>query len=350
MRKILAAIGLVATLAIPGTALGASFANADNVTLAKSDHRTGTYYVYGKTVTIDGDVDGDVVCAGQTVTVNGAVSGDVLCGAQTITVNGPVGGSVRAGGQIVTINGTVGRNVTVGAQNLVLGTGSHVSGEVAVGAQTTELSGPVDHDVLAATTTLQIGGVIGGSLNYMSSETLDLDRSKVKGGITHQTPPRDEAKQNTVAGRLGSLVFWVASSLVIMLAAVLLVPKLVRGITKPMIARPGESVALGLLALFVGPLALLVVAVTVIGLPLSLLAGTLWFIGLMTASLFAGAAVGQLALGRKEADQKQLALAVLAGVPLVLIVSWLPWVGFIVGLGAAAWSMGGMVLALGKAR
>lgn len=330
--------------------MAASGTGGDNVTLAKGDNRTGTFYATGNIVTINGDVDGDLVCFGQTVVVNGSVTGDVLCAAQNLTVNGPVTGSVRSLGQLVTINGTVGRNVTVAAQSLVLGSGSHVIGEAAVAAQSVAINGPVDRDVLASAATFELGSTIGGSLSYVSDRTFALDRSKVKGGVTRQTPPQHKNQQQSVADRLWSLIFWIASGLAMTLAAVWLTPRLVRGVTNVMIKRPGASLGWGALALVAGPAILLVLAFTVVGLPLSLLAAGFWLAGVLTAELFAGVAIGLMALGRKETDQKHLAMAAMAGVPLVLILSWLPWLGFFVGLGAAAWAMGGLVLSLNNAR
>src|SRR5476651_161034 len=108
MKRFLAAVGLGLALIIPGVALASSAAAKDNVTLVNGDNRTGTYYAAGQTVTVDCNVDGDVVCAGQSVIINGSVNGDVLCAGQEVTINGSVSGSVRVVGQLVTVNGTVG--------------------------------------------------------------------------------------------------------------------------------------------------------------------------------------------------------------------------------------------------
>lgn len=350
MRKIIVALMTGLSLAIPGAAWAASGASGESVVLAKGDNRTGTYFVSGSTITINGNVDGDVVCAGQTVTVNGSVSGDVLCAGQTVTVNGPVTGSVRAVGQIVTVNGTVGRNVMAGAQSLVLGTNARVNGELTVGAQSVAMNGPVNQDVLMRTNSFELGATIGGSLNYSSDQALAIDRSKVKGGVTRHVSSPQNTQEDTAADKLGSLAFWTASGLLIMLAAVWVAPKLVRSVTEMMIRRPGASMGWGALALIVGPVVLMVLAITVIGLPLTFLAGALWLMSVLTGGLFAGVAVARMALGRKEASQRHLVLAALAGVPLIVIVSSLPWVGFLVGLVATAWTIGGLALSVNKAR
>jgi hypothetical protein len=117
-----------------------------------------------------------------------------------------------------------------------------------------------------------------------------------------------------------------------------------------MMTQPGFSAGWGALVLLAGPAVFIALSLTLIGLPLAMLLGVLWTIGIATSGLFAGVAVGQLALGRKETDRKYLATVALAGVPLVLILGWLPYLGFAVTIAAAAWAVGGMVLSLNKAR
>jgi hypothetical protein len=113
MRKRLMAVVLAVTGAlIPGLALAYSVQANQNVTVPKGETKTGTFYATGQTITIDGDINGDLICAGSTVNVNGAVHGDVICAGQLVSVNGPVDGSVRLAGQSVSVNNTVGRNKT----------------------------------------------------------------------------------------------------------------------------------------------------------------------------------------------------------------------------------------------
>jgi hypothetical protein len=218
-----------------------------------------------------------------------------------------------------------------------------------LGGQTLVVKGPIDHDVVAAMSEVQLNATIGGSLNYLSRNTLPIDRSKVKGGVTHQAAPQHR-ERNDVATRLWSLMFWIASGLIMTLVAIWLAPQLVRSVTAQMMTQPGSSAGWGALVLLAGPAVFIALSLTLIGLPLAMLLGVLWTIGIATSGLFAGVAVGQLALGRKETDRKYLATVALAGVPLVLILGWLPYLGFAVTIAAAAWAVGGMVLSLNKAR
>lgn len=368
MNRLRLLLGVILALAMPAAALAAS-ADTTNVTLAKGDNRTGSYYAAGQTLTVDGDVTGDVICAGQTVVINGSVGGDVICGAQTLTVNGPVAGSVRGGAQVATINGTVGRNITVAAQNFVLGSAAKVGGEVAIAAETVTLNAPIGQAIYAAAKTLSLnstaGGsvtayaealplgaaaVINGNLDYTSDQTFTLDKSKVHGEVVRHAPAQPSRAADPAAEAITVLVYWIAAGLLGILLAVWLAPRLVRSVTNAMMTRWQASLGWGAVAVVAGPLVFVLLALTVVGLPTVAVVGTLWLMALMTSGLFAGVAVGRLAWQREDSNRRGLALAALVGVPLVLLAGWIPVLGALVGIGAAIWTLGGMVVALNRAR
>lgn len=362
--------GAVLALMLPAAALAASPIENQNVVLAKDDNRTGTYFASGQTVTIDGNVNGDVICFGQNIIINGTVSGDVLCAGQTVTVNGPVTGSVRVGGQLVTVNGTVGRNISVGAQDFVLGSGAKVSGDVLAGGQTVKLDAPIAGAVYVGTQFLELNSKIGGNLtatvenfdlgasaevsgnvDYTSSASFALNKDQIKGQVVRHSPSAPAARmQPTASDKFAMLMYWLTASLVGMLLAIWLAPRMMRSVTSEMLKRWGSSLGWGALVLFAGPFALIVLGITVIGLPSMAVLATLWIIAICSSGIFAGVALGRLAWQHKDDSPKALALAGAAGVPLVVVAGWLPWLGVLVGLGMSIWTLGGMSLALVKAR
>lgn len=363
----------VAALMVPAVALAAS-GGGTTVTLPKSETHNGTYYAAAQNVEVDGNVNGDLVCAGQTVTVNGTVTGDVICGGQDVTINGPVGGSVRVAGQTVNLNNTVGRNVTVMGQNVMLSSQAAVSGEVAAAGQTVTINGPVAHVVDVAAQEFALGSTVGGDVNarigdvnlgqdasvngdftYTNADVLAVDKSKVHGTVTHNLPPQNEAHTHSSGGALvglwfGGLVYWVLAALAGMLLAVWLLPRFVRGVTDQMVKRPWAAVGWGFVAVMAGPIVLVLVAITVLGLPLAFVLGSLWFLALVVSGGVAGVAAGRLLLRHKTTDQRNLAMAALAGVPLTVLIIWLPALGIVAGLAAAWWAVGGMLLMLVRLR
>ena len=369
MRRFRLLLGMILAIAIPATVLAANTADETNVTLVRGDNRTGTYYVSGQNITVDGNVTGDVVCAGQTVVINGSVGGDVICGAQTLTVNGPVAGSVRGASQVVTLNGTVGRNVTIAAQSFVLASNSRVGGDVAVAAETTSLGAPIGQTVYVAAKKLDLNSTVGGNVtsyvealnvsgtatvagnfDYTSQQTFSIDKTKVQGQISRHAATRASDTRSDAAIAFRKLMYWIVSGLLGALLAIWVAPRFVRGVTNAMVSRWQGSLAWGALALLVGPPVLVILSLTVVGLPTAAVLGILWLIAVLTSGLFAGIAVGRLAWQREDSNRRALALSAMAGIPLVLLSEWIPGLGGVLGFIAVIWTLGGMVLAINRAR
>jgi cytoskeletal protein CcmA (bactofilin family) len=360
---------LAAVLLLPATALAYGVQTGQTTTVPKGETKSGTFYATGQTVTVDGTIDGDLICAGQTVQVNGAVHGDVLCAGQTITVNGTVDGSVRLAGQTLNINGPVGRNVTVAGQVFSLGGGATVAGDLGVLTLSTYLSGPVAKTVYGATGSLTIDSKVGsvdaqvanslslggsgqvdGNLTYASDNSYSIDKSKVGGQVQHnQVPAREHRMQPQNAGSmfanwLGWVLYWLAASLVTALALVWLLPRMVRRVNQELLKHPGRSLLWGLVVTILAPVVILLLMATIIGIPVGLLLGALWFLALVTSGLFAGVAVGDWITQRTGWQKGSLYAAAVVGIVATVIVFNIPLVGWLLALLATWWAVGGLVL------
>jgi hypothetical protein len=351
-------------LVAPGAVVAFNAASGQNVTVPKGEVKAGTYYAAGQVVTIDGDVDGDLICAGSTVAVNGAVHGDVICAGQSVSVNGPVDGSVRLVGQSVSVGGKVGRNGTVMAQSFTLGSTGQVVGDLGVLGQVANVNGPVDRDVYGAMESLMLGSAVGsvqaqvnnlslgsggsvkGNLSYTSEQTFDVDRSKVGGEISRHAPatPRAQREDNAARAGMAMRLYWMAALLVVGLALTWLAPRLVGRAAQVMLERPGASIGWGLIVMLLGPLIVILLVVTVIGVPLGLLLAVLWCVLLAVGSVLAGIAIGRWFLQRAEWQKDSLLWATAFGVPLSVIIFSIPVLGALTSLVALWWAVGGVVL------
>jgi cytoskeletal protein CcmA (bactofilin family) len=375
VKRLLVRVAVLVAVLVPAAALAYGVQTGQTTTVAKGDTKSGTFYAAGQTVTVDGDINGDLICAGQTVHVNGAVHGDVLCAGQTITVNGPVDGNVRLAGQTLDVNGTVGRNVTVVGQTFALGGGANVAGDLGVATQSATLSGPVAKTVYGATGNLTIDNKVGdvdaqvanslslggsaavaGNLTYASDNTYSIDKSKVGGQVQHNQPVAHEhrkAPQNAgsmFASWLGWLIYWMAAALVTGLVLVWLAPRMMRRVSQVMLERPGPSLLWGAIVTLLGPVMLILLMVTIIGIPVALLLGALWLLALLTSGLFAGVAVGEWITNRTGWQRGSLYAAAVVGIVVTVIVFNIPFIGWLVALVATWWAVGGLVLSARPAK
>jgi cytoskeletal protein CcmA (bactofilin family) len=362
-RFLILVLLLVGGLA-PGMAWAYGGQSGQNLTLPKGETRSGTYYATGQTVTIDGDINGDLICAGSTVSVNGAVHGDVICAGQLVSVNGPVDGSVRLAGQSVSVNGSVGRNATVMTQALTIGNAAHISGDLGVLAQTASINGPVDQDVYGRVQSLSIAASVGavnawvqqltlgsgaqvrGDVKYVSENTFELDKSKVGGKVERSAPPVNHNQRAAAATSAGFALrfYWIVAGLLTGLVLTWLLPRLFRRVTGVMLERPGAALGWGVLATLVAPVLAFVLLITVVGAPLGLFTLALWGMSMAVGGLFAGVAVGRWLLTHADWRPDSLVLAAAFGVPLAVILFSIPGLGALILVAATVWAVGGLLL------
>ncbi|MDB5166005.1 MAG: hypothetical protein JWM37_77 [Candidatus Saccharibacteria bacterium] len=343
--------------AVPASAH--SFHSGNNVTLGQDQRIDSTLFTAGTTVTINSEVSGDVFCAGQTVTVSGTVHGDIICAAQTIHITGTVDGDVRLAGQTVTVGGKVGGNATVAGQTFVLEPTGSIAGDASLASSETTVSGPVGRDIAATGSSLVIGSTVGrnvkaqvqnlhltsaarvsGRVDYTSSSSLTRDAGAVVTGQIVRTEPTQEGNRHEFFGfSILWFLYWLLATLFTAMALVLLFPRLFRTVTDRALPRPWKALLTGFVASLAVPVILIVIGITIIGLPLALLAGLAWLVIVLLSGPVAAFYVGRLVLR----NARRPLLVMLVGALILAIAYFIPFIGILVFV-AATWIGEGAIL------
>jgi cytoskeletal protein CcmA (bactofilin family) len=336
-----------------------SFRSGNNVTVASGQVVNSTLFATGQTVDIAGTVNGDVFCAGQSVTVSGRVNGDVICAGQDLTVTGTVTGDVRLAGQQVTLGAAVGGNATIGAETYSQTSNGKVDGDLSVGANQATLNGRVGRDVAAGGTTLIVANVVGrnvqfagtnvklasnarvgGSINYTSNNTLQKSNGAiVAGSVTKHAPSSKQEKHVWPFSWLFALYIFV-SCLIAALLLVLLFPRMFEHTARTARAHMGKTFLVGLLASIIVPALLMVLLVTIIGIPFALLAGLIWLLLGILATPTAAYLLGHYILS----GSRNAILIMLVGAAILFLLYLLPFIGFLVWLLAEWFGLGALLL------
>jgi hypothetical protein len=281
----------------------------------------------GQTVHVTGQVDGDVRLAGQTVTLGAKVSGNATVAGQTFTLEstGSIGRDLSAGATDSTLNGPVGRDLAVGGNNVTLG--AKVGGDV---------RGTVNKLSMAPGTDIQ------GAVTYESAQNATRDpAARVAGRITRTTPREKPApKRGAIFGfGIGWFIYWFLAMLLTAMAVVLLFPGLLQSASSRVLARPWKALLVGFVACLAMPVLLIVLAITVIGLPLALVLGAIWLVIWLLSGPSFGYVLGRLLLRGSQHS----VLIMLAGASLLLVLYFIPVIG-VIALLAATWFGVGMIL------
>lgn len=359
---------LVALLLMVGvSALGVrlasahSFQTGDNVVRNDKKPINQTVFLAGRTIDFHTEVYGDVFCAGQNVTISATVHGDVICAGQNVDISGKVIGNVRLAGQNVKLSAKVSGNATVGGQSFLLTSEGAIAGDATVGSSDASFNGPVGRDVAVGgervvitnfvgrdvksggtNLELQKGADIKGNVDQTSKQDVVKASGAVVGGkITRHEPEQKKApKRGAVFGfGIGLFVYLFAAMLLTSMVIALLFPRMLFVVTDKAMPRPWKALLTGFIASFAVPIAIILMMVTVIGLPLAFLAGITWLVALtLSGPLFA------FYIGRKVLKSSNHPLQImLVGSAILLVLYFIPVIGFLALL-AAGWIGTGVLL------
>ncbi len=253
----------------------------------------GTTFATGQTIVVTGDINGDLFVAGQTINISGTVSGNIYTAGQGIVIGGQTAGDAFLAGQDIRIeNGaTIGRDVTVAGA--VIGLEGMVGRDMNGGAAEVYINGTIGRNVNLEVDKLDVAGtaVIGGDLAYKSpKEGRFAPGSTIKGRTDYTYVDRTEQRPEPSPFRK---YFWkllgIGSALLIWLAMRLWKPAFWSGTSDRIYTQPLRTLGTGALVLIVTPIALILLMVTVIGIPLAVLSGIMYGVAIFLSKIVVAA-------------------------------------------------------------
>ena len=313
----------------------------------------GDVVASGGTVIIDGTVTGSVIAGGGTVTIGGQVGGSVRAAGGTLSITGRVGGDVVvAGGTLVLApNSTVGRDLLIGSGSITAS--GQVGRDLRGGGGSLTIAGRVGRDVEVQVESLELvnGATVNGALTYTSARQATIaSGATVRGAVQRREPdPRTQsAPSSPIIDWVRTLVGFLALGLLI----VLLVPGFTRRANDALTRSTIVSIGIGAGLLIGAPiLAVIVFAVGALvgGWWIGLIVVALLCIAIAASVPLAALAAGSWLLrtaGRPAHD----AVALFVGLVALLVVAFVPVIGGLVVLLAILAGLGALAVALSRLR
>lgn len=338
---------ILSAVAFAGLASAQSIKAGQTITVSAGETIDSMLFAGGANINIAGIVNGDVYCAGQTITISGTVNGDVICAGQTLTVSGTVDGNVRLAGQTVSITGNVTKSATVGAQTLTIDTNAVIGRDLLGGSQTTTINGLISRDVVAGANSMTIGGkvehnvkgaienlnigsagYIGGVVEYTGNNDPVISSGGAIVGKVTRTTPTTETKNTSYAPMTftaSNFVYTLVMMLALGAVLIAIFPRIFREATTKTIEKPGRAFLFGLSAAVIAPVLIIMLFVSVVGLPLAVLTIlAMIMIGILSAP-FVGYAVGRMILP----ESKQDIWTIMAGISVLVVTFFIPIIGYL---------------------
>jgi len=264
---------------------------------------TTNIYTLADEVIVDGVINGDLITIAKQITINGQIEGDLLALATEITINSPINGNVRVASEQFVLNSNIGRNLNVLATTITLEKnslilwdaylmGSNVSikgkinGALQSFAEKNKISGEIGQDanvkVLGNKKNQNnlnlLGAIINGDLNYQSNNLAEIDQTSVIAGQINPQITTLNKKSVMPTPSLLKLIYNILSALIFGFLLILIGKKHIVGIFENLTKGFKKLVKPAIILLLLPPLGIIVLFITIIGIPVSLTMLALWLI------------------------------------------------------------------------
>jgi cytoskeletal protein CcmA (bactofilin family)/uncharacterized membrane protein YhaH (DUF805 family) len=356
------------TLMMPAMAEATEFRKEHRAEVRKDETIKGDIYMTGERVLVDGVVDGDLYVTGKDIEINGHITGDVISAERMMLIRGQVDGNLRSAGNTVTVTGTVGKSITWFGDTVNIDATGKVGGTVTMFGETLNMDGHLGRDILSFCAHMSVSGTVGGGIRARADTLSIASTASIEGPVRYEgNNPPEVAAQAKLASPVDFhkmehksryqegdyyvwRVIWTAAFILLGMVLVLLAPKFGTEAIRQA-ERYAAPIGLGVLVFFGVPIAAIIACITVVGIPVGILAVAFWFLMLNCAELVVGGVVGNWILGTGK-DTWDVIGRIALGFVLVRIVytplERLHVIGGLVAVGIWIWGMGAISLALYK--
>ena len=318
--------------------------------------------------TVDGTVTGDLLVACRKFNVTGEIGGSFNCFAQYATVRGTVGGSARIEAQEITVDGKVNGNLIAMGSTIDISYRSEVGKDLTVLGNEISINGNIGRNVVVRGDKVIISGIINGSLNLEAKSISIISPAEINGDIYYKSANEIEIDENAIISgeieweeikpedKVDTGVSWgfrFIMGLCLFATGLILIP-LTKGhmqsATRHIIQRPLVAIGTGFIAFCVTPVAMIFLAVLIVGIPASIILFCIYITFLYISKIYVAVAVGQFILKRLRKNEPGWIWSLLLGILILVLVFAIPVVGMIIYAVVIFAGIGGIILGIKECR
>lgn len=296
----------------------------------------------GGAPSVQDSVPGDAIMAGGDVRFSGTTGGDYIGVGGKQVISGRIHGSLRAAGGEVQVIAVVDRNATVAGGKVVLDSAAVIGRNAYFVGGDVQVNGTVREGLLASAGKVSLNGEVGRDVQINGGELRIGPRAQITGNLRYRVPAEnvhiDPAAR--ISGTVTALhvskawgpgpwrLLWILGFLVVGAVVVALFPRFTAEAAEILPQRPGRSALFGLGWIILVPIAICIAVITIIGIPLALVATALYIVLLYLGRTTIAVWLGRRLLGtRALAGRQGVLVNFLAGGLILVLVSIIPVIG-----------------------
>jgi len=363
-------------------------------------------FLSGFKVKFDSRVYGDLFSFSYEIVQSDSIIGNFAAFARNSQNLGPTTGSFRVFGQQISCNSYIGRNLLAFGQNINIGPGAHIGRDADIRGENVAFQGAVDSNLninaRSAIISGNIGGdlsfqgdsltinpntTIGGDVNYISPSRANIGSAATIGGQIDWKRAEEEKAEKPRKGGFWSTLTWIASvkgyllwnilsSLLILIFMLIPFPawlvtitfwlilaisgNLTILLTKPrayaaegvLDQRLFPSMGMGFIAFLLIPVIAIVFLLTILLAPLAMVLTMLFGIAVFIGGVYMGLYVGRricMLFGRGAKNTPGY-LCYTIGMSILMLLSFIPILGYIIIFVALMTGVGAVIQAFWKSK
>ncbi len=307
--------------------------------------------VAGNKIIIKGIIKGDVIVAGGSVDVSGNITEDLIIAAGEVSVTGNIGDDMRVASGTVIIEGNVEDDlISLAGETKVSDTG-RIGGDLTSASGHLDMQGNVEGNVSASGDEVTIGGKIDGNVDINTEDLTVLPGAYISGNLEYRTHERANIPEGTVGkdirfieeqygdeddsgSTLSSVIWWIISYMALLLIGLLgiaILPEGMRNISSKTSDAPGRAFLLGLAIMIVSMVVVVLLFITLIGIPLGIIILILVITCLYIARIITAIWIGNYLFAQTNREPGQMADLAL-GLFILLLLGEIPFIGGLIYL------------------
>ncbi len=353
-------------LSLPGSALERR--HSEFVTVAANETVDDTLLASGNIVRVEGVVNGDLLVFAGSVEVRGTVKGDLVSFAKRTVVSGTVEGNIYDFSNSLDLDGQLGHSIYGFMQSLHVNDRGRVGGGVVVAAGDVSLEGEVKRSATVYAGNTDVSGSIGRELTMAGDNLTVTSTARIGGNLSARVRELKNvhiADGATIVGtrdiqlRVRQSHFarprfyffqaiWLAAAMLVGWLGMVLFPGFFQASTRA-VGSGWRSLGLGVAVLAGVPVAIILTAITLVGFPVSLMLLMVYLAAIYLAKIWVGAFLGQMLVKHTGATKGDWLLGLLVGLLILTIVRFIPYLGGLVHFGVICLGLGAFAWQLYRA-
>jgi len=337
------------------------------VTIGADEVIDDTAILSADTIVVEGEIKGDLIAVGRRIIVEGSVTGNLITFGESITINATVGGSAIGAGESYEIEDSdINGDLWSAGESVRIGDEVRIGRNATMAGEEVSISGRIEKDVRVFAEMLEVEGSIGRNLDVFSERLKLLGDSHVMGDLNFHSDDEENFTRSSgsrVDGEIEyhgmdeafeahnkflTIQFYVrqllglASAFVVGLVLLWFIPGL-RDLPLVVGIEGLKTAGIGLVTLISLPVIAILIGITVIGLPFTVIGIFSWLLLIYGAKIVLASVIGQMLLESSEKGDS-LPLTLLTGLGIITVAVNIPAIGgilnfllTILGAGMIVW-------------